>query len=42
VRLEPKFPDDGIMVAVNVRVNTVHAFEDLADQSWERLGERDA
>jgi hypothetical protein len=40
VRLQAKLPDDGVVVAVYVSVNTVHALEYLTDQGGERLGER--
>lgn len=38
--LEAELADDGIVVAVNVCVDAVHALEDLADESGKRLGER--
>jgi hypothetical protein len=37
--LEAQLADDGVVVAVDVGVDAVHALEDLADQSWKRLGE---
>lgn len=40
VRLEAKLADYGVMVAVDVGVDAVHALEDLAHESRERLGER--
>lgn len=40
VRLEPEFTDDGIMVTVDVRINTIHALENLAHKRGEGLGER--
>lgn len=42
MRLETELADHGVVVAVNVGVDTVHALEDLADQRWERFGEGDA
>ena len=39
--LEAELADDGVVVAVNVGVHTVHTLEDLADEGRERLGERD-
>lgn len=41
MRFEAELTDDGVVVAVNVRVHAVHALEDLANKSRERLGERD-
>ena len=40
--LETQVHDDRVMVAVDVCVDAVQAFEDLPDQSRESLGERDA
>lgn len=40
--LKAELADDWVVVAVDVSVDTVHAFEDLAHKSGERLGERDA
>lgn len=42
VRLKSEMHNDGVMVAVDVRVDTVEAFEDLSDKRWECFGERDA
>jgi len=42
MRLQTELPDDGVVVAVNVSVDTIHALEDLAHQGRERLGEGDA
>lgn len=42
VWFKAKLVDDGVMVAVDMGVDTVHALEDLAHQRWERLGERHA
>ena len=39
--LEAELANHGIMVAVYVCVDTVHALEYLANQSRERFGERD-
>lgn len=39
VRLEAELTDDGVMVAVDVGVDAVHALEDLADEGREGLGE---
>ncbi len=38
--LEAELADDGIVVTVNVGVDSVHALEYLSDEGWERLGER--
>jgi hypothetical protein len=38
VRLQAKLSDDGVVVAVDMGVDTVHALEDLANQRGERLG----
>lgn len=35
VRLQTQLADHGVVVAVDVRVDTVHALEDLADQRRE-------
>ena len=40
--LEAELANHGIVVAVYVCVDTVHALEYLANQSREGLGERDA
>lgn len=40
VSLEAKLANDGVVVAVNVSVHTIHALEDLSDHTWERLRER--
>lgn len=42
VRLQSQLADHGIVVAVDVGVDPVHALEDLADQLWEGLWERHA
>lgn len=42
VRLEPELADHGVVVAVDVGVDAVHALEDLAHEGRERLGEGDA
>jgi hypothetical protein len=42
VGLEAELADDGVVVAVNVGVDAVHALEDLADEAGELLGEGDA
>lgn len=42
VGFQAELSDDWVMVAVDVRVDTVHALEDLAHKSWERLGEWNA
>lgn len=39
VGFEAELSDDGVVVAVNVGVDAVHALEDLADQGGEGLGE---
>lgn len=36
--LETKFPDDRVVVAIDVCVDTVHPLEYLANHAWERLG----
>ena len=41
VRLKTKLTNHGVVVAVDMSVDTVHALEDLADQRRERLGEGD-
>lgn len=41
VRLEAELADDGVVVAVDVGVDAVHALEDLADEGGEGLGEGD-
>ena len=35
MRLESELTDHGVVVAVNVRVHTVHALKNLANQRWE-------
>jgi hypothetical protein len=40
VRLETELADYGVMVAVNVGIDAVHALEDLTNKSREGLGER--
>lgn len=40
--LQAKFPNHWVMVAVDVRIHAVHALKDLAHESREGLGERDA
>lgn len=40
--LEAELPDDGVVMAVDVGVDSVHALEDLADEGWVCLGEWDA
>lgn len=40
--LQAKLADDGVVMAVDVGVDAVHALEDLADERGERLGERDS
>lgn len=42
VRLKTELPDDGVVVAVDVSVDAVHALEDLAHERREGLGEGDA
>jgi hypothetical protein len=39
VWLQTQFPDDGVVVAVDVCIHPVHALEDLPHQRGERLGE---
>ena len=39
VGLEAQLADDGVVMAVDVGVDAVHALEDLADQGREGLGE---
>lgn len=39
---ETKFADNGVVVAVDVGVDTVHSLEDLTDHTWEGLWERNA
>lgn len=39
VGLEAELADDGVVVAVDVGVDAVHALEDLADEGGEGLGE---
>src|SRR3569833_206917 len=42
MRLEPQLSNDGVVMAVFVGVDSVHALEFLLHQGRERLGERDA
>lgn len=42
VGLEAELADDGVVVAVDMGVDAVHALEDLADERGEGLGEGDA
>lgn len=42
VGLETKLADDGIVVAVDVGVDTIHALEDLTDKRRETLREGNA
>lgn len=42
VRIEPQCHNDGIVVAVDVRIDTKEAFDKLADSRLEVLGEMDA
>lgn len=42
MRFEAQLDDDGIVVAVDVRVDAVQALEHVAYESGERLGERHA
>lgn len=42
VRLEAELADDGVVVAVDVGVDAVHALEDLPDEVGEGLWEGDA
>jgi len=42
VRLQTKFADHWVMVAVDVGIDAIHALEDLADQRRKRLRERNA
>lgn len=42
MRLQPQLPDYRIVVAVDVRVHTVHSLEDLTNESWEGFGKRNA
>jgi hypothetical protein len=42
VRFQPQLADDGVVMAVDVGVDTIHALEDLADVRGEGLGEGDA
>lgn len=39
VRFKAQFPNDWVVVAVDVGVDSVHALEDLASQGRERFGE---
>ena len=39
MRLEAQFDDDGIMVAVDVRIHAVQTLEHIPDKGRERLGE---
>ena len=41
MRLEAEFDDNGVVVAVDVGVDTVEALEHVSDESRERLGEGD-
>lgn len=40
VRFQAKFSNDGVVMTVNVGIDTVHAFENLAHQGWKRLWKR--
>jgi hypothetical protein len=40
--LKPEFSNNGIMMTVNVGIDTVHALEDLSNHAREGLWERDA
>lgn len=40
VRFQSQLPDYRIVVAVDVRVYTVHSLEDLTDESWEGFWKR--
>ncbi len=42
MRLEPQLQHDRVVVAVDVCVHAVEAFEHLPDQGREGFGERDA
>lgn len=42
MRLETESADDRIVVAVDVRIDTIKALEDLADEGHKGLGERSA
>lgn len=39
VSLEAKFANDGVVVTVNMGVDTIHALEYLSDHAGEGLGE---
>jgi hypothetical protein len=41
VRFESQMDDDRVVMAVDVGVDTVEAFEDLAEEAGESLWERD-
>lgn len=41
MRLEPQVDDNGIVMAVDVRIHAVQTLKDLAKQTRERLRERD-
>lgn len=41
VRLQPEMHNDGVMVAVDMRVDAVETFEDLSDERRECFGEGD-
>lgn len=40
--LQAKLANDRVVVAVYVGIYTIHALEDLANEGWERLGERNS
>lgn len=42
MRLEAEVHDDGIVMAVDVRVDAIQALEDVADTLWEVFGEGNA
>lgn len=42
VWLKTEVYDDWVVVAVDVGVDSVQTFEDLSEETWEGLGERNA
>lgn len=40
--LETQLTNHWVVMAVDMRIDTVHSLEDLSDHAWEVLGERNA
>jgi hypothetical protein len=40
VGLQAKFANDGVVVAIDVSIHTIHTLENLPNHIWEGLGER--